>query len=120
VKKEYLGESRDMRINRWRITCDFGKGFEPLTTMVSTQVVVCPKCGKEELVNYNLDAARRRRQRDRQTGYPLKKLFKKLRQLFCSHVPYPFRALNDHYGLVCEKCGKNYERKQADKRKRRF
>jgi hypothetical protein len=35
-------------------------------------------------------------------------MLKILKQLFCKHEPYGFRALNDPTGLVCKKCGKNY------------
>lgn len=31
-----------------------------------------------------------------------------IKQLFCKHEPFNFRALNDGSGLVCKKCHKYY------------
>lgn len=53
MKLIYLGSSKDERTNRWRITCDCGKTFEPPTTIFSTQIVECPKCGQRAVADYN-------------------------------------------------------------------
>jgi predicted RNA-binding Zn-ribbon protein involved in translation (DUF1610 family) len=55
MKRAFLGLSADQRTNRWRITCDCGNQFEPSTTMKALQLVTCPKCGKEEIQDYNSD-----------------------------------------------------------------
>jgi hypothetical protein len=49
----YSGSSRDQRTNSWDITCNCGKYFSPLTTMLALQEVECPKCGYTEIINYN-------------------------------------------------------------------
>jgi len=50
----YKGLSRDYRTNEWSFKCkSCKKSFEPATTVMATQTVECPKCGKGELVNYN-------------------------------------------------------------------
>lgn len=49
-----VGLSRDLRTNRWKITCkSCNKTFEPATTMLAKQVVECPKCFNTETINYN-------------------------------------------------------------------
>ncbi len=48
-----IGLSSDWRTNRWSITCNCGKVFEPPTTMYSCQNVECTKCGLQEMINYN-------------------------------------------------------------------
>ena len=53
MKLIYLCSSKDGRTNRWRITCDCGKAFEPTTTLYSTQAVECPKCGQRAVADYN-------------------------------------------------------------------
>lgn len=53
MKKRYLGSSLDRRTNRWEITCDCNKRFEPPTTMLRVNVVLCPKCGKMVTIDYN-------------------------------------------------------------------
>ena len=58
TEPRYLGESRDSRTNRWRITCPVcSHAFEPETTMRSTQHVICPgrKCGRELVADYNAE-----------------------------------------------------------------
>jgi hypothetical protein len=55
-KYHLTGLSRDGRTNRWYVTCKkCGKQFEPPTTMLATQLIVCPnsKCKEEEVINYN-------------------------------------------------------------------
>ncbi len=55
-KYRLAGLSRDLRTNRWDVTCiKCGKQFSPETTMLATQLIMCPnpKCKEEELVNYN-------------------------------------------------------------------
>lgn len=55
-KYSFLGLSRDLRTNRWGVTCiKCGKQFSPETTMLSTQLITCPnlKCKEQEFVNYN-------------------------------------------------------------------
>ena len=37
------------------------------------------------------------------------RIFGFIKQYFCKHEPYGFRALNDPHLLVCKKCGKNYK-----------
>lgn len=52
----WLGLSRDLRTNRWLVTCPVcAKDFEPLTTMFATDSLVCPsrKCQANIFVNYN-------------------------------------------------------------------
>lgn len=51
--KRYVSLSRDGRTNVWEITCDCGRSFRPGTTMYNTQLVTCPKCKKEEVMDYN-------------------------------------------------------------------
>jgi RNase P subunit RPR2 len=53
VQIRYAGPSSDWRTNRWTVTCSCGKSFEPPTTMRSKQSVICPKCGREILFDYN-------------------------------------------------------------------
>ena len=36
------------------------------------------------------------------------RLIEKVKQMFCKHDPYRFRALNEPEVLVCKKCGANY------------
>ena len=48
-----VGWSSDKKANLWRVMCSCKKVFNPPTTMLSTQSVECPKCGKREVVNYN-------------------------------------------------------------------
>lgn len=49
-----VGVSRDLRTNKWNITCiSCSKSWEPPTTMLAKDVITCPKCGMEEVVNYN-------------------------------------------------------------------
>lgn len=48
-----LGISSDGRATRWRLTLPCGHKVEPRTTMLATQAVECPKCGKGFFVNYN-------------------------------------------------------------------
>lgn len=53
-KISYRGSSRDLRTNRWSFICkSCTKQFEPETTMLSKQVVYCPKCNKDEVIDYN-------------------------------------------------------------------
>jgi hypothetical protein len=55
-KYHLTGLSTDGRTNRWYVTCKkCGKQFEPPTTMLATQLIVCPnsKCKEEEVINYN-------------------------------------------------------------------
>lgn len=48
------GASNDLRTNSWSTTCkNCKKAYEPVTTMLATQQIVCPKCGEKENVNYN-------------------------------------------------------------------
>jgi predicted RNA-binding Zn-ribbon protein involved in translation (DUF1610 family) len=56
MKKKHLGLSYDKRTNLWRIKCDCGKEFEPRSTMCRYQIQVCPKCGKEEVMDLNDDS----------------------------------------------------------------
>ena len=53
MKKRYIGHSRDYRTGRWKIICECGKEIFPETTMLRYQEVVCPKCGKQETIDYN-------------------------------------------------------------------
>lgn len=50
----FAGESNDGRANKWQVKCSCSKKyFYPLTTRLSHQEVVCPKCGKSELIDWN-------------------------------------------------------------------
>lgn len=49
-----IGLSSDQRTNLWRVTPPCGhKPFNPMTTMFSTQEVICPKCGIRAMAYYN-------------------------------------------------------------------
>lgn len=53
-----IGRSHDQRTQRWFVTCPkCGKGFEPITTRLSTQTFDCPKarCGASLFADYNAD-----------------------------------------------------------------
>lgn len=54
-KKKFLGLSRDHRTNKWELYCPCGKHFSPPTTMLAMRLETCPKCGYEEVVDYNND-----------------------------------------------------------------
>lgn len=48
------GLSFDKRTNSWEFTClKCNKSFKPKTTMLTTQIVECPKCKISETINYN-------------------------------------------------------------------
>ena len=52
-KIHFLGESHDLRTNRWGFKCKkCDRNFEPPTTMLAVQTIQC-KCGVIETVNYN-------------------------------------------------------------------
>jgi len=52
--KQLLGSSTDLRTNKWRLTCGAcGKQWEPPTTMHARNWETCPKCHREETVDYN-------------------------------------------------------------------
>ena len=53
AKLVFLGLSSDCRTNRWRVYCKCGYAFEPSTTMLAKQTVMCPKCHSEYLADYN-------------------------------------------------------------------
>jgi hypothetical protein len=51
-----IGVSRDLRTNRWRVTCPkCEKAFEPVTTMLSTQTFHCEnaRCRASLFADYN-------------------------------------------------------------------
>jgi hypothetical protein len=49
-----VARSPDRRTNVWEITPDCGhKPFVPGTTLMASQHVECPKCGRGWWVNYN-------------------------------------------------------------------
>jgi phage terminase large subunit GpA-like protein len=53
-----LGLSSDYRTQRWRVVCPkCGHTFSPRTTMLSTQLIDCPKakCGTVLFANYNAE-----------------------------------------------------------------
>lgn len=55
---KFIGESRDGRTNRWRVTCPAcGHEFEPPTTRLRYQHMNCskPKCGREMSTDYNAE-----------------------------------------------------------------
>lgn len=46
--------SRDLRTNVWDFTClKCNKNFSTETTVLAVQKVTCPKCGEQEVINYN-------------------------------------------------------------------
>jgi hypothetical protein len=48
------GLSRDLHTNRWSVTSKCcNENFTPKTTMMRYQTVQCPKCKKEECLDYN-------------------------------------------------------------------
>ncbi|AXH59616.1 hypothetical protein PLA107_030805 (plasmid) [Pseudomonas amygdali pv. lachrymans str. M301315] len=54
----YLGPSSDYRTNRWRIECPAcGHTFEPATTMLTAQHLMCPraKCSVDLAIDYNAE-----------------------------------------------------------------
>lgn len=53
-KVTYIGLSNDLRTNKWSVTSKCcNKTYEPPTTILPSQLLVCPKCGIKELINYN-------------------------------------------------------------------
>lgn len=54
-QKRIIGASPDRRTNRWELTCPCGKRWIPTTTMFAKRHEQCPKCRREELVDYNAD-----------------------------------------------------------------
>lgn len=59
TKPKYLGDSRDGRTNRWRVTCPTCRHeFEPLTTRLATQSLICEKCEALLQANYNIGIVR--------------------------------------------------------------
>ncbi len=52
-KYKCVRSSKDLSTNKWRVKCTCGYVFNPPTTALATQIVHCPKCHKEESVNYN-------------------------------------------------------------------
>lgn len=54
-QKIYLGPSSDGRTNRWKLICQCGKNHIPTTTMLPKRSEQCPKCKREEVVDYNAD-----------------------------------------------------------------
>jgi transposase len=65
----YSGVSTDYLTNRWSVTCDCGKSFEPGTTLRSKQSFSCPKCGAEYYADYNADPVLLKKTKE---GIPLK------------------------------------------------
>ena len=55
IKKRYLGLSIDGLTNRWELICECGTKWKPTTTMIRCRLEECPKCGVEEIVDYNED-----------------------------------------------------------------
>jgi Zn finger protein HypA/HybF involved in hydrogenase expression len=54
-KVRLIGSSRDLRTNRWELTCKkCNKSHEPETTLLALQHIECPKCNEDETINYNL------------------------------------------------------------------
>lgn len=53
--KLYLrGSSRDLRTNAWTATCKkCNKQFDPPTTMMRFNNIVCTKCNESEIIDYN-------------------------------------------------------------------
>lgn len=48
------GLSIDRRTNKWQFKCKkCSMSFSPITTILSKQEVICPKCGQSELINYH-------------------------------------------------------------------
>jgi hypothetical protein len=48
-----IGLSTDERTNKWKIICDCGKDFIPETTLLSRQIIECPKCKTNFMAFYN-------------------------------------------------------------------
>ena len=50
----HRGSSSDLRTNSWSMICSkCRKEHYPRTTMLATQLITCPKCGTQEIINYN-------------------------------------------------------------------
>ncbi len=52
---KYLGPTSDYRSNRWRVSCECGRSFDPSSTMYARQNIECPRCGKMYFVDYNAE-----------------------------------------------------------------
>lgn len=51
-----VARSQDRRTNVWSVSPPCGHAaFNPQTTMLSTQVVECPRCGRRAWADYNAD-----------------------------------------------------------------
>jgi len=58
TKPVYIGNSRDGRANRWRVTCPKCQHeWIPTETMMARQVLTCPKrrCWSEMVADYNAE-----------------------------------------------------------------